>query len=244
MPTVAPLDHRHGGLRCGRVRSPADGRSTSRCSGSSRRARRRIAAGDLDHWAHRDRDRPDAVVDAAARRSCTSARCSGRSWRATCSSRSCRRSASSSPRSPRAVGRDPRVSARAKRVSIHNNYFTFPVIVLMVSNHFPAIYGSRLQLAAAARADRRRRGCAARAEHPLHISVVAARAGGNDVGECGRVDCDTASRIRDRSFRRIRFIRAGELRRCAQCHRPAVYRMSFDCAERYQFRPGTGGSGV
>ena len=33
------------------------------------------------------------------------------------------------------------VSARAKRVSIHNNYFTFPVIVLMVSSHFPAIYG-------------------------------------------------------------------------------------------------------
>jgi uncharacterized membrane protein len=36
------------------------------------------------------------------------------------------------------------LSARAKRVSIHNNYFTFPVIVLMVSNHFPSVYGSRL----------------------------------------------------------------------------------------------------
>lgn len=35
------------------------------------------------------------------------------------------------------------VSARAKRVSIHNNYFTFPVIALMVSNHFSSIYGSR-----------------------------------------------------------------------------------------------------
>ena len=34
-------------------------------------------------------------------------------------------------------------SARAKRVSIHNNYFTFPVIALMVSGHFPAIYGNR-----------------------------------------------------------------------------------------------------
>ena len=33
-------------------------------------------------------------------------------------------------------------SARAKRVSIHNNYFTFPVIALMVSNHFPSLYGS------------------------------------------------------------------------------------------------------
>ena len=36
------------------------------------------------------------------------------------------------------------LSMRAKRVSIHNNYFTFPVIVLMVSNHFPSMYGSRL----------------------------------------------------------------------------------------------------
>jgi uncharacterized membrane protein len=41
------------------------------------------------------------------------------------------------------LGVDAAVSARAKRVSIHNNYFTFPVIALMVSNHFPAIYGHR-----------------------------------------------------------------------------------------------------
>ena len=41
-------------------------------------------------------------------------------------------------------GADPAVSARAKRVSIHNNYFTFPVIVLMLISHFPAVYGSRL----------------------------------------------------------------------------------------------------
>jgi uncharacterized membrane protein len=34
-------------------------------------------------------------------------------------------------------------SARAKRVSIHNNYFTFPVIALMVSNHFPSLYGAQ-----------------------------------------------------------------------------------------------------
>lgn len=40
-------------------------------------------------------------------------------------------------------GGDAAVSARAKRVSVHNNYFTFPVIALMVSNHFPAIYGNR-----------------------------------------------------------------------------------------------------
>jgi uncharacterized membrane protein len=41
-------------------------------------------------------------------------------------------------------GADPAVSARAKRVSIHNNYFTFPVIVLMLISHFPAVYGSPL----------------------------------------------------------------------------------------------------
>jgi uncharacterized membrane protein len=34
-------------------------------------------------------------------------------------------------------------SARAKRVSIHNNYFTFPVIALMVSNHFPSLFSAR-----------------------------------------------------------------------------------------------------
>ena len=41
-------------------------------------------------------------------------------------------------------GANPAVSARAKRVSIHNNYFTFPVIVLMLISHFPGVYGSRL----------------------------------------------------------------------------------------------------
>jgi uncharacterized membrane protein len=40
-------------------------------------------------------------------------------------------------------GADPAISARAKRVSIHNNYFTFPVIALMVINHFPMIYAAR-----------------------------------------------------------------------------------------------------
>jgi uncharacterized membrane protein len=35
------------------------------------------------------------------------------------------------------------LSARAKRVSIQNNYLTFPVIVLMVSNHFSGIYEHR-----------------------------------------------------------------------------------------------------
>ena len=39
---------------------------------------------------------------------------------------------------------DPALAIAAKTRSIHNNYLTFPVIVLMVSNHFPAVYGHRL----------------------------------------------------------------------------------------------------
>ena len=41
-----------------------------------------------------------------------------------------------------AAGREPsqRVADRAKHRSIHNNYFTFPVIALMLSAHFPSLY--------------------------------------------------------------------------------------------------------
>jgi len=44
-----------------------------------------------------------------------------------------------------AAGRppDPVVAATAKTRSIHNNYLTFPVIALMLSNHFPGVYGHR-----------------------------------------------------------------------------------------------------
>ena len=38
---------------------------------------------------------------------------------------------------------DPAVAWAAKTRSIHNNYLTFPVIVLMLSNHFPGVYGNR-----------------------------------------------------------------------------------------------------
>ncbi len=34
------------------------------------------------------------------------------------------------------------LSAQAKRRSVHNSYMTFPVLFLMLSNHFPALYGS------------------------------------------------------------------------------------------------------
>jgi uncharacterized membrane protein len=38
---------------------------------------------------------------------------------------------------------DPAPSKRAKERSIHNNYMTFPVIVLMLTSHFPGLYANR-----------------------------------------------------------------------------------------------------
>jgi uncharacterized membrane protein len=38
---------------------------------------------------------------------------------------------------------DPALGLRAKERSIHNNYLTFPVVALMVSSHFPGLYGHR-----------------------------------------------------------------------------------------------------
>ncbi|MGN6110395.1 MAG: urate hydroxylase PuuD [Kofleriaceae bacterium] len=39
---------------------------------------------------------------------------------------------------------DPVLSLRAKQRSIHNNYFTFPLLFIMVSNHFGAAYAHHL----------------------------------------------------------------------------------------------------
>jgi uncharacterized membrane protein len=41
----------------------------------------------------------------------------------------------------RGEARDSRLAARAKLRSVHNNYMTFPVIFIMISNHFPSTYG-------------------------------------------------------------------------------------------------------
>jgi uncharacterized membrane protein len=48
-------------------------------------------------------------------------------------------------------GREPSqtIADRAKTRSIHNNYITFPVIALMVSSHFPAMYAGRNAAASA-----------------------------------------------------------------------------------------------
>ncbi len=39
---------------------------------------------------------------------------------------------------------DPALSIRAKQRSIHNNYFTFPLLFIMISNHFPTTYQHHL----------------------------------------------------------------------------------------------------
>jgi uncharacterized membrane protein len=39
---------------------------------------------------------------------------------------------------------DPSLSIRAKQRSIHNNYLTFPLLFIMLSNHFPAATGHKL----------------------------------------------------------------------------------------------------
>ncbi len=43
---------------------------------------------------------------------------------------------------------DKTLSIKAKQRSIHNNYMTFPLLFIMVSNHFPAITGAKLGWAA------------------------------------------------------------------------------------------------
>lgn len=38
---------------------------------------------------------------------------------------------------------DPSLGKRAKQRSIHNNYMTFPLLFMMISNHFPSTYGQQ-----------------------------------------------------------------------------------------------------
>lgn len=40
---------------------------------------------------------------------------------------------------------DPSIGAYAKMRSVHNNYFTFPVIFMMLSNHFPSTFSSEMK---------------------------------------------------------------------------------------------------
>ena len=38
---------------------------------------------------------------------------------------------------------DPKLAKHAKTRSRHNNYMTYPVVLIMLSNHFPGLYGSK-----------------------------------------------------------------------------------------------------
>lgn len=38
---------------------------------------------------------------------------------------------------------DPRLGKAGKERSVHNNYLTLPVVVLMISNHYPLLFGTR-----------------------------------------------------------------------------------------------------
>jgi uncharacterized membrane protein len=40
-------------------------------------------------------------------------------------------------------GSDPAIADQAKTRSIHNNYLTFPVVILMMTGHFPSVYGQQ-----------------------------------------------------------------------------------------------------
>jgi uncharacterized membrane protein len=40
------------------------------------------------------------------------------------------------------TARDMALAKRAKMRSIHNNYMTFPVVLIMIGNHFPQLYGN------------------------------------------------------------------------------------------------------
>jgi uncharacterized membrane protein len=38
---------------------------------------------------------------------------------------------------------DPRIGYQAKQRSVHNNYITFPLLFIMLSNHFPSTFGNK-----------------------------------------------------------------------------------------------------
>ena len=43
----------------------------------------------------------------------------------------------------RGIAPDPVYGLRGKQRSVHNNYFTLPVLFIMISNHYPMTYGSK-----------------------------------------------------------------------------------------------------
>jgi uncharacterized membrane protein len=135
-------------------------------------------------------------------------------------------------------GADPAVSARAKRVSIHNNYFTFPVIVLMVISHFPAVYGSRLNwllmlvLIAAGAAVRHLLNI--RFTYPAWRPVLAGTLVGNVVALIGILRLGSVANTvgASDSSAPVSFTEARHVidRRCASCHAAEPSDVSFGVA--------------
>jgi uncharacterized membrane protein len=145
---------------------------------------------------------------------------------------------------------DESISARAKRVSIHNNYFTFPVIALMVSSHFPAVYGHRwnwlLLLVIVASGAGVRHVLNVRFTYPRWKTALAATMVASVVALC----CDPL-RIRLRQ-RRDRWRQRGGcgrestslIRRCASRDRSPVCCVSFRASVGRHVRRGAGGRDV
>ena len=85
---------------------------------------------------------------------------------------------------------DPRPGIVAKQRSVHNNYFTLPVLFTMIAGHFAFTYGAGQRLARAPRDHVRRR--------PLAALLQPAPPGPHDVGDPGprRGACSSCSASR------------------------------------------------
>ena len=83
------------------------------------------------------------TCSAAAAPSFSSVRRSARSWWRTCSSSSFPGSANWYARSRRIASRIRFTGMRGKQRSVHNTYFTLPVLFTMISNHYAMTYGAR-----------------------------------------------------------------------------------------------------
>jgi uncharacterized membrane protein len=118
---------------------------------------------------------------------------------------------------------DKTLSVRAKQRSIHNNYLTFPLLFLMVSNHFDATYGAWLNWAAlfALMAG------GATVRHFMNVRYAGQRWLGPALaaGVCALFGVMVITRIhkpRPEVKETVTFARAEEIitKRCVPCHSP------------------------
>ena len=127
---------------------------------------------------------------------------------------------------------DPMHGQRGKQRSVHNTYFTLPVVFTMLSNHYGFVYGATAQLARAGGADARRR-----ADPRSFVLRHKALAEGRPVPwryaaigtlvdrrRCSRCSCRRRRRRARRRCRRRRFaeVQAIVEQRCQLCHNAQV----------------------